>query len=154
MRLLQFAWKHDIIINVEQIYESSIVEQVWRSRLAWSRARDWKSRRRQKRLEGSNPSFSAIPILSEVVMAPISLLLVVGCQKGVAVLGYSLSLCFSRYSMMAAWTMVERGQSRLRASCSSSALISGVIRTLILGYSALLMVPPPFCSHSHHITVL
>ena len=33
---------------------------LWRSRLAWSRAHDWKSCRRQKRLEGSNPSFSAI----------------------------------------------------------------------------------------------
>src|SRR5699024_6841429 len=33
---------------------------VWRSRLAWSRAHDWKSCRRQKRLEGSNPSFSAM----------------------------------------------------------------------------------------------
>ena len=32
---------------------------VWRSRLAWSRAHDWKSCRRQKRLEGSNPSSSA-----------------------------------------------------------------------------------------------
>ena len=31
----------------------------WRSRLAWSRARDWKSRKRQKRFESSNLSFSA-----------------------------------------------------------------------------------------------
>ena len=65
MRLLHFAWKHDIITDVEQIYESSIVEQVWRSRLAWSRARDWKSRKRQKRFESSNLSFSALSTESD-----------------------------------------------------------------------------------------
>lgn len=32
----------------------------WRSRLAWSRAHDWKSCRRHKRLESSNLSSSAI----------------------------------------------------------------------------------------------
>ena len=31
----------------------------WRSRLVWSRARDWKSRNRQKRFKSSNLFFSA-----------------------------------------------------------------------------------------------
>ena len=35
------------------------LKKLWRSRLAWSRAHDWKSCRRQKRLESSNLSFSA-----------------------------------------------------------------------------------------------
>ena len=32
---------------------------LWRSRLVWSRARDWKSRNRQKRFKSSNLFFSA-----------------------------------------------------------------------------------------------
>ncbi len=32
---------------------------IWRSRLVWSRARDWKSRNRQKRFKSSNLFFSA-----------------------------------------------------------------------------------------------
>ena len=34
-------------------------ERTRRSRLAWSRAHDWKSCKPQKGFEGSNPSFSA-----------------------------------------------------------------------------------------------
>ena len=34
-------------------------QNIWRSRLAWSRAHDWKSCNGQKPFEGSNPSFSA-----------------------------------------------------------------------------------------------
>ena len=34
----------------------------WRSRLVWSRARDWKSRNRQKRFKSSNLFFSATKI--------------------------------------------------------------------------------------------
>ena len=59
--------KHAICVAfVENGHESiqnslprTIKSLICRSRLAWSRAHDWKSCRRQKRLEGSNPSFSA-----------------------------------------------------------------------------------------------
>ena len=37
----------------------SLLSKLWRSRLAWSRAHDWKSCNGQKPFEGSNPSFSA-----------------------------------------------------------------------------------------------
>ena len=33
--------------------------RIWRSRVVWSSAHDWKSCNRHKRFEGSNPSFSA-----------------------------------------------------------------------------------------------
>lgn len=36
----------------------------WRSRLVWSRARDWKSRNRQKRFKSSNLFFSATKMQS------------------------------------------------------------------------------------------
>ena len=60
-RVLHSAVFCATIFLVEQRLFNNLIEcrPLWRSRLAWSRARDWKSRRRQKRLEGSNPSFSA-----------------------------------------------------------------------------------------------
>ena len=38
----------------------------WRSRLVWSRARDWKSRNRQKRFKSSNLFFSANQNLNRI----------------------------------------------------------------------------------------
>ena len=42
----------------------SIHKNSWRSRLVWSRARDWKSRNRQKRFKSSNLFFSATKMQS------------------------------------------------------------------------------------------
>ena len=49
-------------IAQQRMYTLTLIEQPFEKQLdEWPR--DWKSRRRQKRLEGSNPSFSAMVIL-------------------------------------------------------------------------------------------
>ena len=45
------------ILSTVTIFDNWIY--IWRSRLVWSRARDWKSRNRQKRFKSSNLFFSA-----------------------------------------------------------------------------------------------
>jgi hypothetical protein len=55
-------WGIDFEMNINYNYKAYGKTKkliIWRCRLVWSRAHDWKSCRRQKRLESSNLSISA-----------------------------------------------------------------------------------------------
>ena len=52
---------HGEVVDYGTAYQTPDIPFInsWRSRLVWSRARDWKSRNRQKRFKSSNLFFSA-----------------------------------------------------------------------------------------------
>ncbi len=54
--LLQYG---EVVFNGTYVPNPTFQNNLWRSRLVWSRARDWKSRNRQKRFKSSNLFFSA-----------------------------------------------------------------------------------------------
>ena len=49
----------EVAFNGTYVPNPTFPNNLWRSRLVWSRARDWKSRNRQKRFKSSNLFFSA-----------------------------------------------------------------------------------------------